>query len=437
MDVSVIGAGYLGGTHAACVASWGHDVVLVESDAGRLATFRDGRVPFHEPGLGDLVAEQVAAGRLRFTDDISQAAGCDLHFLCVGTPEGRDGAADLTGLEQAVDALAPYAGSGLVVGKSTVPVGTVAALQNRPAVRDYGVRIAWNPEFLREGSAVEDTLRPDRLVFGVPDGEEAKELSEVYRPLIDAGVPVVTTSLATAELAKTAANVMLAVRISLVNVLAETCERSGADMGELARVVGLDRRIGPHVLRPGIGYGGGCLPKDSRAFAARAAELGVALAGDVIDVVDRVNRHQPARLLARITDGLGGSLPGRRVAVLGASFKGGSDDLRESPAVAVIRLLLDAGADVRVYDPAAGAALGRLEPRVVVTADAESACRDAEAVCVLTDWPEFARLDPVVVRRTVARAWCLDGRQVIDPESWREAGWDVYVMGEGGSFSAR
>jgi UDPglucose 6-dehydrogenase len=433
MRVSVIGGGYLGSTHAACVASWGHDVVLVESDRRRLAAFRAGRVPLHEPGLADLLSEQVARGRLCFTEHISDTAGCEVHFLCVGTPPRADGGADLTAVESALDALAPYAGAGLVVGKSTVPVGTVAALMERPMVRRHGVRLAWNPEFLREGSAVEDTVRPDRLVFGVPPGEDDAELLEVYRPLIEAGVPVVRTDVPTAEVAKTAANLMLAARISLVNVLAEACERSGADMRELATVVGLDPRIGRRVLTPGIGFGGGCLPKDSRAFAVRAEELGIPLARELVEVIERINRHQRDRAVGIAADWLGGAVAGRRVAVLGASFKGGSDDLRESPALDVMERLVAEDADVAVFDPAAAPRLRELSLGARVVQDAETACEGAEIVMVLTDWPEFGRLDPSALRPLVAEARCLDGRQAIDAAKWREAGWNVYVMGEDGA----
>jgi UDPglucose 6-dehydrogenase len=436
MRVSVLGAGYLGSTHAACVASWGHEVVLVESDRRRLDAFRAGRVPLHEPGLAALLADQVAGGRLRFTADVAEAAGCDVSFLCVGTPQRPDGGADLTALERAVDELAPHARQGLVVGKSTVPVGTVAALLERPAVRRHGMRLAWNPEFLREGSAVEDTLRPDRLVFGVPPGEDDAELREVYRPLVEAGVPVIRTDVPTAEVAKTAANLMLAARISLVNVLAETCERSGADMRELATVVGLDPRIGRHVLTPGIGYGGGCLPKDSRAFAVRAEELGVPLGRELVDGLDRINHHQRRRAVALAARWLGGAVQGRRVAVLGASFKGGSDDLRESPALDVIRRLVADGAVVRVFDPAAGPGLSELGLDVEVAGDAEAACAGAELVMVLTDWADFGLLDPSSLKQSVADTRCLDGRQAIDAAKWREAGWSVYVMGEDGAVRA-
>jgi UDPglucose 6-dehydrogenase len=431
MRISVVGAGYLGATHAACLAVWGHDVVAVESDVRRLACFESGGVPFHEPGLERLIEEQVTEGRLRFTSDIADVAGCDLHFLCVGTPQHPDGSADLRALHRALDEIAPYAGQALVVGKSTVPAGTVVSLLERPAVREHGVRIAWNPEFLREGSAIEDTLRPDRLVFGIGESGGDDELRAVYRELVEAGVPVVRTSLATAELAKSSANLMLAARISLVNVLAETCERSGADMRELAAVVGLDDRIGRHVLTPGIGYGGGCLPKDSRAFAARAVELGVPVAGALVEVVDEVNLHQRARTVALVEDWVGGSLAGARTAVLGATFKAGTDDLRESPALDVACRLAAAGAQVRIHDPVADPravqAITGLEP----VADSLTACRDADVVLVLTDWPQFGTLDPVLLRDVVAHRRCLDGRQAIDAAKWREAGWDVYVLGEG------
>jgi UDPglucose 6-dehydrogenase len=430
VQISVIGAGYLGLTHAACLAAWGHEVVVVERDAARLRTLRAGHLPLHEPGLADLVDEQVAAGRLRWTGSLADIASCEVHFVCVGTPQGSDGEADLRALEDVVDALAELGTAGLVVGKSTVPVGTATRLLERPAVRRAGTRIAWNPEFLREGTAVHDTLHPDRLVLGLHDGDGDAELTEVYRCLVEDGVPVVRTGLATAELAKVSANLMLAARVSIVNVLAETCERSGADMQDLATVVGLDRRIGPHVLTPGIGYGGGCLPKDSRAFAVRAAELGVAQAGRLVDVVDGINLHQRRRTVDLASCWLDG-LAGRRVGVLGAAFKGGSDDLRESPALDVICRLLHADAHVRVHDPSAGPRLRGLEPALDVVDDALSACRDAELVMVLTDWPEFADLDPTCVAAVVAEQRCLDGRQVLDAEKWREAGWELYVLGAG------
>ena len=428
MRISVVGAGYLGATHAACLAEWGHDVLAVEADAERLAAFQRGVVPFHEPGLSTLVATHVATGRLQFSADLADVAGCDVHFICVGTPQHDDGSADLRALHDAVDAMAPHVGHGLVVGKSTVPAGTVAALLGRPTVHEHDVRIAWNPEFLREGSAIEDTLRPDRLVFGIGPAGGDQELREVYADLVQAGVPVIRTSLATAELAKSSANLMLATRISLVNVLAETCERAGADMRELAAVVGLDDRIGRHVLTPGVGYGGGCLPKDSRAFATRAAELGVEAGGDLVRAVDRVNLHQRERTAEIVADWLGG-LEGRRVAVLGAAFKGGTDDVRESPALDVARRLVAGGAEVRVHDPAAGAHVSRAGLRHEV--DPLSACWAADLVAVLTDWPDFGRLDPAALREVVAAPRCLDGRQTIDAAKWREAGWDVYVLGGG------
>ena len=434
MRISVLGTGYLGATHAACLAACGHDVVGVDTDPERTAVLAAGRAPFHEPGLDELLADGVASGRLRFTTDLSEAVDAEVHFLCVGTPQ-RPGshAADLTALETVVEQLGPRLDRpALVVGKSTVPVGTAGRLGVRlRALAPAGdaVGLAWNPEFLREGHAVDDSLRPDRLVLGVESDTDHQLLREVYASVIAGGVPVVRTDLATAELAKVSANVMLAARVSLVNLLAEVCEAASADVGDLTRILGLDVRIGDRFLSPGVGYGGGCLPKDTRAFVARAEELGLGEPARVLREVDAINLRQRARTVDKAVALLGGRVTGCRIGVLGAAFKAGSDDVRDSPALDVAATLLARGADVRVHDPQAGAGARRAHPGLTVVETVEAACAGAALVLVLTDWDEFRGLDPVALADVVARPCVLDGRLVVDPEKWRAAGWDVHALG--------
>lgn len=434
MHISVIGTGYLGATHAACLAACGHQVVGVDSSAERVATLAAGIAPFHEPELDALLADGVQSGRLRFTTDLGSVGGAAVHFLCVGTPQ-RPGshAADLRAVDAVVEALAPLLGSpALVVGKSTVPVGTAARLGRhlrRTAPAGDAVGIAWNPEFLREGHAVHDSLRPDRLVFGVECDEDDQLLRDVYAPMIHAGVPVVRTDLATAELAKVSANVMLAARVSLANLLAEVCEVADADVGDLTRILGMDPRIGPRFLSPGVGYGGGCLPKDTRAFVARAEELGIRESTAVLREVDAINMRQRSRTVDRAAQLLGGRLRGRRVAVLGAAFKAGSDDVRDSPALDVAGTLQARGAEVRVHDPRAGGTTRRTHPHLDVADSVDEACREAELVLVLTDWEEFRGLDPVALAEVVAAPRVIDGRLVLDPAKWTAAGWELHALG--------
>lgn len=436
MRISVIGTGYLGATHAACLAACGHAVVGVDSNPERLERLSRGSAPFHEPGLDRLLQEGVASGELVFTEDLSAAADADVHFLCVGTPQ-RPGshAADLSALHSVVGALAPLLDRPcLVVGKSTVPVGTARVVGERlwgEAPAGDEVRIAWNPEFLREGHAVEDSLRPDRLVFGVEDDEADQVLRDVYAPMINDGVPVVRTDLATAELAKVSANVMLAARISLVNLLAEVCEAADADVGDLTRILGLDERIGSKFLNPGVGFGGGCLPKDTRAFVARAEELGVGGPAAVLREVDTINMRQRARTIDLTVELLGGHAEGRRVAVLGAAFKADSDDVRDSPALDVASTLEARGAEVRLYDPEACENARRANPRLECAAGVDEACQDAEIVLVLTDWEEFRGIDPVALGSVVRHPRVIDGRLVLDPDKWRAAGWDFHALGRG------
>jgi UDPglucose 6-dehydrogenase len=432
--ISVLGTGYLGATHAACLAACGHSVVGIDTNADRIALLASGRAPFHEPGLDELLSTGVANGQLSFSTDYAEARDCDVHFLCVGTPQapGRY-AADLSALDTAVSTLAPLLSRPcLVVGKSTVPVGTAATVRDRLhelAPAGVGVEVAWNPEFLREGHAVEDSLRPDRLVFGADTHEADQVLRDVYAPVLAAGVPSVHTDLATAELAKVSANAMLATRISLVNLLAEVCEAADADVADLTAILGLDERIGPLFLTPGVGYGGGCLPKDTRAFVARAQELGVGEPASLLREVDAVNMRQRARTVDLTLSLLGGQAAGRTVGVLGAAFKANSDDVRDSPALDVAATLNALGADVRVYDPRANVNAHRVHPGLHYAADAENACRDAHVVLVLTDWAEFAGLDPVSLAEVVAEPKVLDGRLVLDPDKWRAAGWEFRGLG--------
>jgi len=434
VHLSVTGTGYLGATHAACLASLGHRVVGVDTDEEKVAALTCGRAPFHEPGLDDLLRSGLETGALRFTADPAVAAEAEVHFLCVGTPQ-RPGshAADLTALDAAVDALAPHLDRPcLVVGKSTVPVGTarqVAVRLRAAAPAGEEVRVAWNPEFLREGHAVADSLHPDRLVLGVERDEDDQLLREVYASVVAAGVPVVRTDLATAELAKVSANAMLAARISLVNLLAEVSEAADADVGDLTRILGLDARIGALFLNPGLGFGGGCLPKDTRAFAARAEELGVGAPAALLREVDEVNMRQRARTIDRAAAMLGGRVGGARVAVLGAAFKAGSDDVRDSPALDVAATLQARGAHVRVYDPRAGGNAHRAQPALEIADGVEDACRDADLVLVLTEWEEFAGIDPVALLDVVAHPRVLDARLVLEPDKWCAAGWQLHALG--------
>jgi UDPglucose 6-dehydrogenase len=432
--ISVIGTGYLGATHAAAVASWGHQVVGIDNDPDRIRLLRDGRAPFHEPGLGELLEDGVRRGDLTFDTDLRRASDAEVHFVCVGTPQRAGShAADLSALYAAVEALGPTLERPcLVVGKSTVPVGTAPALRDRLrslAPAGEAVGLAWNPEFLREGHAVQDSLHPDRLVFGVDGDQDDQTLRSVYASVIAAGTPVVRTDLATAELAKVSANVMLAARISLVNLLAEVCEATGADVADLRGILGLDARIGDRFLEPGLGFGGGCLPKDTRAFAARAEELGLGGPATVVREVDTLNMRQRSRTIDLAVELLGGRPDGARVGVLGGAFKAGSDDVRDSPALDVAATLAARGADVRLYDPRAGANAARAVPRLAVAADVEDAVRDAELVLVLTEWDEFRGLDPVALLAQVRTPRVIDGRLVLDPDKWRAAGWQFRALG--------
>ena len=435
MRITVIGCGYLGATHAASMAELGHEVLGVETDPEKRAALAAGTVPFYEPGLGELLARHVASGRLRFTDSASEAADFgDLHFLCVGTPQSSSGlGADVSQVDAAIDALAPHLSRpSLVVGKSTVPVGTAARLAARladlaPAGED--AELAWNPEFLREGFAIKDTLEPDRLVFGVDSTRAETRLRDFYAPMIEAGSPVVVTDFATAELVKVAANAFLATKISFINAVSEICEVAGADVVDLADAIGHDARIGRRFLDAGIGFGGGCLPKDIRAFIHRAGELGVDDAMSFLREVDDINQRRREHVVSVASSMLGGTLLDRRVGVWGAAFKPDSDDVRDSPALWIAGQLQLRGALVSVYDPRAGGSARRVFPTLSYAGSALEAAADADLLLHLTEWPEFRELSIASVSDVVRSRSLLDGRNVLDLPAWRAAGWDARGLG--------
>ncbi len=430
MKLSVIGTGYLGATHAAAMAALGHDVLGLDIDPGKVALLREGRVPFHEPGLPELLKEMLATGRLRFTTDYEEVgAFADVHFLCVGTPQKKgEYAADLTFVDAAVNALIPRLRAGsLVVGKSTVPVGTAERLAASVAAADCD--LAWNPEFLREGHAVDDTLRPDRVVMGVDAERSEKTLREVYAQIVDTGTPVVVTDFATAELVKVAANAFLATKISFINAMAEICEVVGADVTQLADAIGHDARIGRRFLDAGLGFGGGCLPKDIRAFMARAGELGVDQALAFLKQIDDINVRRRARTVDLARDMCAGSLAGMRVAVLGAAFKPNSDDIRDSPALDVALATQQAGAAVRVYDPVAMDNARKAFPTLAYAASAVDAARDADVVLHLTEWEEFTAMHPSALSAVVRQRHIVDGRNKLDRELWTREGWTHRSLG--------
>ncbi len=435
LRLTVIGTGYLGATHAACMADLGHEVLGMDVNPTKVAQLNAGEVPFYEPGLPEVLQRALASGRLRFTTDPAEVAAFgDVHFMCVGTPQqSGSNAADMTYIDACVDALAPHLDRPtLFVGKSTVPVGTARRLADRLqklAPAGAGVQLAWNPEFLREGFAVQDTMRPDRLVFGVTSATAEAALREVYATPIADGCPVVMSDLQTAELVKVAANSFLATKISFINAMAELCEATGGDVTILSEALGHDTRIGNQFLKPGLGFGGGCLPKDIRAFMARAGELGVDQALTFLREVDAINQRRRARMVELTHQELGGSLTGRTIAVLGAAFKPNSDDVRDSPALDVASTLHERGADVRVYDPKANDnARGRF-PTLTYSSSVVEACADAEVVLHLTEWAEFRDLDPEDLGLVVANRRIVDGRGVLDAARWRRAGWTYRALG--------
>lgn len=437
MKMSVIGTGYLGAVHAACMAQIGHEVVAYDTDASKIATLSTGRSPFFEPGFDELLAEVLATGRLRFTQSAEEAvSGASVHFVCVGTPQqaGSD-AANIQYVDSAFRAVAAHADcDGLIVGKSTVPVGTAqrlsAELADTPSA--HRLEVAWNPEFLREGKAIEDTLRPDRLVFGVTSEYAEKTLQEVYGSIIEAGTPHLTADLPTSELVKVAANAFLATKISFINAMAEVCEIVDADVVTLSRALGYDDRIGKRFLNAGLGFGGGCLPKDIRAFSARAGELGASDALRFLHEVDKINLRRREKAVAVARAVVGGDFLGKSIAVLGAAFKPNSDDVRDSPALNVAAAMHLKGADVRVHDPKAIENARARFPTLGYFDSAEEACRNADLIVLATEWDEYCNIDPASFRSIVKEPRLLDTRNAVDRDYWSGAGWRVYSLGRGG-----
>ncbi|MEQ6896896.1 UDP-glucose/GDP-mannose dehydrogenase family protein [Microbacterium sp. KR10-403] len=434
MRLSVIGCGYLGAVHAAAMASIGHDVVGIDVDQAKVDRLVRGEAPFFEPGLNEILADGVASGRLTFSSDMAAARGAAVHFVGVGTPQQQGGhGADLTYVDAAFTSLVSHLRPGdIVAGKSTVPVGTAARLAE--VVAPTGATLVWNPEFLREGWAVQDTVAPDRLVAGVPAGAEgeraAQILREVYHTAVASDTPFIVTDYATAELVKVAANAFLATKISFINAMAEIAEVTGADVTQLADAIGYDARIGRRFLGAGIGFGGGCLPKDIRAFSARAEELGRGESIAFLREVDAINLRRRDRAIELTVEALGGSAFEKRVAVLGAAFKPHSDDIRDSPALDVAVRLRGLGADVVVTDPEALENARRAHPQLQYTEDLDEALRSADVVVVVTEWPEYRHeLDPAHAGELVNARAVVDGRNCLDVRTWRDAGWTYYGMG--------
>lgn len=436
MRLTVIGTGYVGVVHAACMADIGHEVLGVDVDAERITALADGRPPFFEPGLSRMLRQTVEAGRLRFTTSPAEAARfADTHFICVGTPQQPgSGAADLRHVEAAVDGLAPHLRDCghervLVVGKSTVPVGTATRLAARLRATAQAADVAWNPEFLREGCAIRDTLRPERIVVGTRSAHAEDRLRKLYAPLLAAGAPFIGTDPATAELVKLASNAFLATKLSFINAMAEICDATGADVLTLAEAMGRDSRIGPRFLAPGLGFGGSCLPKDIRALSARAEELGTGASVAFLRQVDEINTRQRGRTVELAQRLAGGSFTDRQVAVLGAAFKPGSDDVRDSPALAVADEIHCRGARVRVHDPAAIDNAQATHPALEYTLDVIKACEQADVILHLTEWPQYRELDPADLAKVVRTPALVDARNTLDPVVWRSAGWTLRAPG--------
>ena len=434
MRITVIGCGYLGATHAACMAELGHEVLGVEIDEVKRKTLEAGDVPFHEPGLPDLLSKHVESGQLRFTDSFEEAAEFgDLHFICVGTPQSKRGlGADMSYVYGAVEALAPHlTRPALIVGKSTVPVGTAAALAarvNELTADGVEAEIAWNPEFLREGYAVKDTLQPDRLVFGVASSHSEQVLRDFYGDILATGTPLVVTDFATAELVKVSANAFLATKISFINAVAEVCDATGGDVVALADAIGHDTRIGRRFLNAGIGFGGGCLPKDIRAFVHRAGELGVEDAMGFLREIDEINQRLRTRAVS-IVERRVGNLAGARIGVLGVAFKPDSDDVRDSPALNIAGQLHLRGATVSIHDPEAIENSRKIFPTLTYVDDPLEACADADMVLHLTEWKQYRTIDPAALGEIVATKQILDGRNALNPQLWKDAGWDYRGFG--------
>ena len=431
LKLSVVGCGYLGATHAACMSSLGFEVIGVDTDPEKIAMLSKGELPFYEPGLDTLLASEIKTGRITFTTDFSAVADADVHFICVGTPQSKDGlAADLTYVKSAVQGIAPHLKKGsLVVGKSTVPVGTAQGLREQLAQSAPQADLAWNPEFLREGFAVEDTLTPNRLVVGVANDRAEEILKEAYKPIIDLGTPWIRADLPTSELVKVAANSFLATKISFINAMAEVCEAAGGDVTVLAKAIGYDPRIGNRFLQAGIGFGGGCLPKDIRAFMARAEELGAKQALEFLREIDAINLRARQRVIDVVRAELTDDLTSYKIAVIGAAFKPDSDDVRDSPALDIAAQLQAAGASVVVHDPKAIENARKRFPKLGFAANVQECVKDSDLILHLTEWREYRELDPNALAALVKKKIVIDGRNALDRDKWRSAGWKFHALG--------
>ena len=440
MRVTAIGIGYLGLTHAVCMADLGHQVLAIDVDTEKVEKAARGETPFFEPGLEPLLRKNIEAGRLRFTTSFQEIGEfADVHFLCVGTPQKPgETAADLSYVYGAVDALAPHLSREcLIVGKSTVPVGTARDLLScaqAGAPAGGRVKLLWNPEFLREGYAVQDTLTPDRFVFGVTSDEAGAKadaiIREVYATPLSSGIPAITIDLETAELVKVAANSFLATKISFINAMAEMCETVGADVVALADAIGIDERIGRKFLSPGLGFGGGCLPKDIRAFRSTAASKGVDSIVSLLTTVDDINLGRRERVTTLAREAVDGSLAGKKVAVLGIAFKPNTDDLRDSPSLDICKRMAAEGAVVSIYDPVANANAARSHPDFHYADSVHEAAEQAEVVLHLTEWSEFRAIDPAAMGEIVAQKVLIDARSALDAEAWHAAGWTIHRPGQ-------
>ncbi len=431
LKLSVIGTGYLGATHAAAMASLGFQVVGIDVDEQKITMLREGKVPFFEPDLEELLEAEVKSGRLTFATDFSAISDCDVHFVCVGTPQKKDSlAADLTYVDASMKAVASHAKAGsLIVGKSTVPVGTADRLSRIVKEINPDIELAWNPEFLREGFAVEDTLRPNRLVVGVTSNRAEDILKEVYAPLLANNVPWIRSDLPTAELVKVAANSFLATKISFINAMAEICEAAGGDVTVLAKAIGYDPRIGSRFLQAGIGFGGGCLPKDIRAFMARSEELGARQSLEFLREIDSINLRARQRMIDLVRQDLGLDLKGKKIAVLGAAFKPDSDDVRDSPALDIAVQISEAGAEVHVHDPKAIEPARRRFPKLTYSSSIEEVASGSDAILHLTEWKMYREIDPIILKPKVKQAIVIDGRNALDRERWLSAGWKFRALG--------
>ncbi len=431
LKISVIGTGYLGTTHAVCMSSLGFEVIGIDTDPAKIASLASGTIPFYEPGLAELLQSELKTGRLSFSTDFNAIKECDVHFICVGTPQVKDGlAADLTYIYDSLAAIAPVIKDGsLVVGKSTVPVGTAAKMRELLLKINPNTDLAWNPEFLREGFAVEDTLNPTRLVVGVTNDRAEGILREVYEKNLASETPWIVADLPTSELVKVSANAFLATKISFINAMAEICEAAGGDVTVLAKAIGYDPRIGSRFLQAGIGFGGGCLPKDIRAFMARSEELGAKQALEFLREIDSINMRARSRMIDLVRKDLSEDLRGKKIAILGASFKPDSDDVRDSPALDIAVQIQAAGATVIVHDPKAIANARNRFPALGFTESIEECVTGADLVLHLTEWKIYREIDPAELIKFVAQPKVIDGRNALDRDKWRSAGWNFRALG--------